>query len=99
MPLAMTVRTTYGVEHTALEQFIAEEYPDAPLYRLLADTECAAGTVLTLIITGNLDKWHRQKVLTFAAGGYAPYVTQPLLEDLCQRERIPAGTYLVKTGA
>lgn len=97
MPLKMTAVTVYEVDSYDLEQFINEQYPAAKSYSFVASTECGNDSQHEYNVQGvPLDKWSAEDVTSFSTGKRASCSLQDILNDLCNRDLIPAGTYLIK---
>ena len=80
-----------------LEALIAEHYPSARSYSFVADMVCGNGTSHRFVVEKEeLLSYDRKEVDDFASGGWVSYVTQSLLTDLCNRDLLPAGKYLIR---
>lgn len=85
------------MDYYDLEAIINEHYPNAREYNFVADVECGNGTTHKYVVEKEeLHSYDRAEVDKFAAGGWVKYVTQSLLTDLCNRDILPAGTYLIR---
>jgi hypothetical protein len=95
--LKLTTVTVHEVGYTDLEVFVQAQYPGAREYSFVADQECGNDSDHTFSVeAAPLDAYDRGRVDEFAAGKHRSYLTGAILNDLCHRGLIPAGTYLVK---
>jgi hypothetical protein len=97
MPLPMTTVTVYEVDSDDLEFFITEQYPNARKFFFGEDGGCGNTPPSRYVVKKEeLALFDRAKVDRFASGEYEFDITRLLLNDLCNRDLIPEGTYIIK---
>lgn len=95
--LPMKTVTTHEVDSYDLEKFVAAQYPAARDYSFPADVEASNGSTHRFVVGKEvLHSYDQGKLDKFVAGKFVDSVTRVLLTDLCNRDLIPAGTYLVR---
>lgn len=99
MPLAIKTVILHTVDAYELERFIKEQYPSARSYSFMADQECGDDSSHRFEVKKELlHTYDQKKVDAFTSGQWVSFVTTALLTDLCNRDLLPEGTYLVEVG-
>ncbi len=80
---------SYDFDKTVKDEFGRE-------YQFVADEECGNDSTHRFQVDGELDKWEQKQVNEFVETGEGSYLARNLLNALCARSVIPAGTYVVE---
>lgn len=95
-PLKIKTITAHEVNSYELERFIKEHYPAAKMYSFVADQEARNDSQHRFRVKKEpLDEYDQKRVADFSAGQVEAQMTSCLLSDLCNRDLIPEGTYVV----
>jgi hypothetical protein len=85
------------LEYYELEALINEHYRSQRQYNFVADVECGNGTSHKYVVEKEqLLSYDLTRLAQFASGERTTYVTRILLTDLCNRDILPAGTYIIR---
>ena len=82
------------VDYSALEEFVEKEYGQE--FNFVIDTESSNDTCKSFSVQKEkIDQYNLEAIAQFRESGEGSYITQTLLTDLCNRDRIPEGNYLI----
>lgn len=88
-------KTIFSVDYNAFEAFIQEVY-GVEDYSFVADQEMSNDLTKTFRVDGSeLDKWDKKDIERFIAGAGGGFMARVLLQDLCAKGIIEAGTYSI----
>lgn len=89
------VEKYYAVDYGELEKEIKTTYGRE--FSVPADLECANDTIHRFVVKRKpLSKWDKEELRRFVDGENPSYLLYTLMQDLVNREAIPAGNWLVE---
>jgi hypothetical protein len=89
----MEKQEVFVVKYEDLDEFINHHYPNLLLkFDFIADEEMTRDSEKEIIISGELRGNNRKMI----QNGETGFMTKSFLNDLCKREIIPSGTYLIR---
>lgn len=89
------VEKYYVVDYLDLEKEIEATY--GRNFNVTADLECANDTTHSFVVKRKpLSKWDEKELRRFVNGENPSYILHTLMQDLVNREAIPAGNWLVE---
>lgn len=93
--LKINTKSMHKVQYYDLEEFINKVY-QVKDYSLVADEEGNNDTSMTYnVAKEEIDAYDMKKLNDFKEGRYVMYVTRTILIDLCNRDLIPEGEYVI----
>jgi hypothetical protein len=96
MELKIRETKRYEVDYTDLEEFIKFVYGDEIDYDFCSDREASNDSVYDFnVCKEKIDGYDQEQLDIFKQGQSGSWMTQTILTDLCNRDLIPEGEYLV----
>lgn len=87
--------TVFCVKWYELEKAVQDEF--GHVFEFVATEEARNDNVYRYRVGGEVNEWEKREVDKFVATGDLDlYMTRALLNTMCARKVIPAGTYLVE---
>lgn len=88
-----TEETTYSIDYSDLNEIIRKEY-SCPNFECALDQ--SNDSTISISIDGNFDKFDQKRFEKFLQNKKQEYdTTQLLLQDMCRKEFIKSGLYLI----
>ncbi len=93
----MEKKTIISCDHSELEEIILEHYGKE--YEIMPMEEVGssqyAATYTQHVSKGNPDKWQAEAFQKFKDGGSEGHILGTILDDLCNKDLLEAGEYII----
>jgi hypothetical protein len=93
--LKFVTETVHRVEYSNLEKFVNAHYKPKQQWDFVSDQECGNDSSHSFTVVNETDEFEKEDLIDFVKGKRVSGMAHAILNDLCSKDLIPAGKYIV----